>query len=1046
MLAIGESDRETGKLIRRVTLLQPAELPYPVRVEEYIKRQANGEETVVDQTEMVADRFIVKPEDPHDNEWVRRFESEGAMVKRISATGLYRVELAEYDFDTIPETLRALQDPSIRYAEPDYIVHLMAEPDDPDYLNGQLWGLHNTGQDEGVEDADIDAPEGWDIRTDAGDIIIGMVDTGIRYTHEDIAANMWINPGEDGLDALGNSKRDNGIDDDGNGYVDDVHGINALEGSGNPYDDHGHGSHTAGTAAAVGNNGTGVTGVAWKAQIMALKFLGSGSGSSSDAVICIDYAIQKGARLTSNSWGGERLSKGVEEIISAANDAGQLFIAAAGNNAWDNDISDTLPADYPLENIISVAAINRLGELASFSNYGAGSVHLAAPGQKILSLENTGDTAYQDLSGTSMATPMVAGIAALVMAEFPGEDHMAAKNRILAGAQRFAALSGKSLTGAVANLHGALTRTSPAPFNDDFANALEILEDPQVLHANNRHATVEPGEPVPAGFGKNTIWFRLEAKVAGKTIANTAGSSFNTTLAVYAGDTMEELFLVGGNDDYEGSEFSRVEFQAAEGATYYIAVSGKANRSGFVKLTVSGPPVEDFLRDALPVPRFPFTYTSDNTNAAREENEPEHAGQPGGGSLWLKLRLADHGLASQEIVLSSRNSEFDTLLAVYQSEPEQVSFASLVPVASNDDAPYGDTFSEVSFFADAQTTYYIATDGKQNARGIVRLVGRNKSGNDDFEDAFILAGESVNLAIPALEFRWATREADEPNHDNAGGGTSLWYRWSPPVLGDYEIRTNATTALGIYSGPDLASLITEATDQSNGTTNSLAVLAGADPAKTYRIAVDSRAEGIQLRDIEFSIRPFTTHPNDTVAKAHTWAGMPTSEIPLEWSTDNGDASLEPGEPGSAPFQSVWLKWTVPTSGTFQLETDNSSTETHLQVYTGPADATSFAQLQPFSWLNVYRMTYDLWANYAFTEGTTYYIRVGSLFESDAASFTVRLSPFSPPVNDNFADAEVINGFFAARKVRNFGATRSGFEPYHSTDNFYFNNSDQFAKD
>lgn len=184
----------------------------------------------------------------------------------------------------------------VEYAEPDYEMYAVATPNDPSYLNGTLWGLNNTGQNGGTADADIDAPEAWDIRTNANTVIVAVIDTGVRYTHEDLAANMWINTGE---------IPGNGIDDDADGYVDDVYGINAITNSGDPMDDNGHGTHCSGTIGGVGNNGKGVVGIAWNVRIMACKFLSAGgSGSTSDAIKCIDFARAHGAKVMSNSWGG----------------------------------------------------------------------------------------------------------------------------------------------------------------------------------------------------------------------------------------------------------------------------------------------------------------------------------------------------------------------------------------------------------------------------------------------------------------------------------------------------------------------------------------------------------------------------------------------------------------------------------------------------------------------------------------------------------------------------------------------------------------------
>ncbi len=275
--------------------------------------------------------------------------------------------------------------PSIEYVEPNFIVRICDVPDDPRF--DELWGLHNTGQTGGTSDADIDAPEAWDIHTGNGNVVVGVIDTGVDYTHEDLVDNMWINQ----VEATGAP----GVDDDGNGYIDDIYGINAITGSGDPMDDHSHGTHCSGSIGAVGNNAVGVVGVNWDVKIMGLKFLSStGSGATSDAVECIEYVLDMhtrgvNIRLTSNSWGGGGYSQAVYDAISALRDEGILFIAAAGNEGVDNDASPHYPSSYDLYNIIAVAATDHNDELASLiswgSNYGATSVDVAAPGVDILS-------------------------------------------------------------------------------------------------------------------------------------------------------------------------------------------------------------------------------------------------------------------------------------------------------------------------------------------------------------------------------------------------------------------------------------------------------------------------------------------------------------------------------------------------------------------------------------------------------------------------------------------------------------------------------------
>ncbi|MHC4573778.1 MAG: S8 family serine peptidase [Planctomycetota bacterium] len=265
--------------------------------------------------------------------------------------------------------------------------------------------MHNTGQTGGKPDADIDAPEAWDIGTGSQDIVVAVIDTGVDYTHVDLAANMWVNEAE----YYGTP----GVDDDGNGYVDDIYGYDFRNNDGDPMDDHFHGTHCAGTVGAVGNNGEGVAGVCWNVRIMAVKFLSSGgSGTTEDAISSVEYTTLMGANLSSNSWGGGGYSQGLKDAIDAGGAAGMLFVAAAGNDNENTDEHPHYPSSYDCESVISVMSTNHNDSKSGFSNYGPVSVDLGAPGSDILSCKLGGG--YHYLSGTSMATPHVAGASALV--------------------------------------------------------------------------------------------------------------------------------------------------------------------------------------------------------------------------------------------------------------------------------------------------------------------------------------------------------------------------------------------------------------------------------------------------------------------------------------------------------------------------------------------------------------------------------------------------------------------------------------------------------
>jgi hypothetical protein len=322
-------------------------------------------------------------------------------------------------------------DPAVRDASPDWLVRPTLIPDDPRF--GELYGLHNTGQGGGTADADIDAPEAWDISTGSDSVIVGVIDTGVDYNHPDLTENIL-------RDAQGR-----------------VVGIDAANGDDDPMDDHGHGTHCAGTIGARGNNGIGVVGVCHRVKIMPLKFLSSGgSGYISDAIVCMDFARQNGARILSNSWGGGGASQAMRDALARARDADILFVAAAGNNGSNNDLQPFYPARYSTEfdNVIAVAATDNRDAIAGFSNYGEQSVLLGAPGVSILS--TVPGSGYALFSGTSMACPHVSGVAALILSRVPGFTSIQLKGRLASAVDEIPALQGKTITGGRVNAAAAM--------------------------------------------------------------------------------------------------------------------------------------------------------------------------------------------------------------------------------------------------------------------------------------------------------------------------------------------------------------------------------------------------------------------------------------------------------------------------------------------------------------------------------------------------------------------------------------------------------------
>jgi hypothetical protein len=340
----------------------------------------------------------------------------------------------------------------IKYAVRNNIHHIDSTFANDPRFNGQ-WPLHNTGQSGGKTDADMDAPEAWDLFTGSPNIVVAVLDTGVDYLHADLAANIWTNPGE---------IPGNGQDDDGNGYVDDVHGYDFAYDDGDPMDGHSHGTSCAGIIGGVGDNGIGITGVNWTVRIMCVKVLNdSGSGTSAMVINGIDYATNNGAYMTSNSYGCSNCyNQAVKDAIERANNAGLLFVAAAGNSGVNTDINPHYPASYNNENIISVTATNRNDN--HVYNYGPTTVDMAGFSPEITTT-TPGNGYTSTFSGTSAATPHVTGVAALVWGYEQGLPHMQVKNRLMETVRPVASLSGKCVTEGAVNAYDALSAGGPPP-------------------------------------------------------------------------------------------------------------------------------------------------------------------------------------------------------------------------------------------------------------------------------------------------------------------------------------------------------------------------------------------------------------------------------------------------------------------------------------------------------------------------------------------------------------------------------------------------------
>jgi subtilisin family serine protease len=427
---------------------------------------------------------------------------DDADVRRKQSLPVSGMEVVKPDAGVSVEASVAALERSndVAYAEPDVRRTAFATPDDTFF--GLEWGLSNGGQTvggvTGTPDADIDADQAWDTTVGSADVVVGVVDTGLDLGHPDLATNVWSNPGESGA-----GRESNGVDDDGDGLVDDVTGWDWAAGDNQPLDENGHGTHVSGTIAGRGDDAMGVAGVAWRARLMALRILdATGSGRVSDAIKAYGYAAAHGARIVNASLGGGSFSRAERDAIAAARDV--LFVVAAGNEGADNDTTPSYPCDYDLPNVVCVAASDQHDELAGFSNYGATSVDLAAPGVNIASAWPGSRWALLD--GTSMATPHVAGTAVLALAANPRLDTAGLRAALLSSVDPLPTLAGRLATGGRLNAARAVAAAAGTPAPDTSLGAqaprpstpAAPAPTPQTTPASTAPAAPAPTAPAAA--------------------------------------------------------------------------------------------------------------------------------------------------------------------------------------------------------------------------------------------------------------------------------------------------------------------------------------------------------------------------------------------------------------------------------------------------------------------------------------------------------------------------------------------------------------------
>lgn len=766
------------------------------------------------------------------------------------------------------------------YVDPDYAHYPTAEPTDAKYIDGTLWALRNSGQNGGVDGADINVSRpglggtnAWDISVGSSDVVVAVIDTGVRYTHRDLVTQMWVNPGE---------IAGNGADEDGNGYIDDVHGLNAILDSGDPFDDHDHGTHVAGTIAAAANDDNGHVGIAWKVKIMALKFIRNaeqgGYGLTSDAIQCLQYAVSKGVKLSNNSWGGGPFEQTLFDAIQQARDKGHLFVAAAGNDSSDTDLDPAFPADYELDNVISVAAIDRKDKLASFSNFGRNTVDLGAPGVEIYSSTSGSDTEYQVFAGTSMASPHVTGVAALCLSANPKASVLELRERLLSTVSPVESLKGRTVTGGRLNALAALQATADG--------VLEVSVTP---------APGTSSQPAELLAGSKTLFTVRVTDLLSVTNAKFSSYLINgvaTTNLSIANDG-KAPDLVSNDAVYTGYLFVPTNLGPLE-LVYDVNAAGKKKLTVTNLYSVVPGPANDHMTNALKIAASGGTVLGNNKFGTLELKEPMHSGNPSvASSVWWDWSPKVSG----PVVVDTTGTAFDSVVGVYTG----VSIPSLKLVASADDVGTRKQ-GYVNFNATAGQTYHIAVAGfDTNSVGVIR-VRVELNGAADTSIPAVVIGSPASGLITDKATLVVNGTAVDPSPNSSG-------------LQKVTLRVNNNLAV-----------------DASGTSNwgqSVTLQRGLNTISA--IAIDQAGNASLASTITVTYRPDDV-PNDLFARASVLSGVKGSA-----SATSIGATKEFGEPnhgGNDGGHSVWWAWTAPTNGVLTLSTQDSAFDTLLGVYSG----------------------------------------------------------------------------------------------------------------
>ena len=825
------------------------------------------------------------------------------------------------------------------YIEFDGIVFADAAPSDKAYQDGRLWGLHNIGQDGGLDDADIDAPQAWDLSTGNKATIVAICDTGIRYTHEDLRDQMWIN--EDEIAG-------NGVDDDGDGFVDNIYGADTINNDGDPMDGHGHGSHCAGTIGASANDSAPHVGVAWNVSLMAVKCLSDWGGGSTAAVMgSVDFAANNGASVLNLSLGGGAFSQAFLDIIVAAADANVILACAAGNSGSDNDSSPQYPSSYDVENVIAVAATDRNDNMANFSSYGLESVDLGAPGVAIYSCTSSSDSSYDSWDGTSMATPHVAGVLALMRSLEPDWAYLQIREKLFAATDPIPPLDGKVTTGGRLNAFKAIEGMGSG---DGSGLIPDGIMEVGIMPPS--------GSILLAGSSTNLFVTVFDALPVNNAIVSSVVELNNNIETYFFNNSGDEPDVVKDDNIYSNA----IQLPKQGGKMKMSLMIEAENKQPYMRVVsydVVPIPENDDFESAYKISGSSGSVEGYNTFATLQANEPDHASSPlQQGSLWWNWSPPVDGKMYADVA----GSDSLTTLAVYVG----TDLESAVRLVDNSPID-GERPDFVQWEGRRGRTYHIAVASlTESQRGYLRLrTGVNGSPDvnppivriNSPSNGMVMVTNRVELAGIAIDPKpnaSGIKEVIIVQNKQSGVSVEGRENWNLNVVLAKGINQFDVYALD-YNGnlSDPARLVIDHRPPEvpndhfvnamslnhdvfwgDGSRVQFAVTQPITDLKKISITVD----GVNLPDGEVKVSDlndryilFESPPEKgTVIRVFhkLWIS------PLQNTTQ---ATREEGEPlhaGNEGSGSIWYSFKAPTDGLLSVSTINASFDTVLGMYMG----------------------------------------------------------------------------------------------------------------